>query len=236
MNARHVLPLALALFASPAAAGPPAVCHPIATRGEVGIPVGKDGWTADDPELTPDRVLELARAGLAGSDETFVHMETIRRAVAGVTGIGPRPDVSGRERDRLVAAWLTTLDGAVETARTSARAGEPGALRRLALARFDRAYAAAALRQVGVRTDVDYARELELALAASEDDAAMHLGAAIACLDSRDRAALEHLSHALDAARDGLVLENAVSAAGAYLDARTADELRAEVRRRLGRA
>jgi hypothetical protein len=229
--------LVLAASASPAAAGPPAVCQPIATATEVEMPWDGQGWNAVDPEVGPEAAIDAAIRALRASDDVFAHMETLRRAVVYASGHGKG---QGREKHAGSAERLVARLRADWKAAEREREADPTAERRAraALRRFDLAYAAAALEQVGIDAEVDYDRHLKEALAVRGDDARMHLGAALALwTESGKREVYGHLEAALRGADgDELLARNLATAAGRFVGTDTLDGLRREVRRELGRS
>jgi hypothetical protein len=227
--------LALVLSAAPASAGSSAVCHPIATKTKVSLAWGGAGWNEVDRTVAPDDAIAQALDALRESDDTFLHMEVVRRAVVYVSGHGKDYDKQTR---RATAARLIALlrEDWEETERKSEKAPELRAL--AALRRFDLAYAAAGLDQVGIDVDVDYDAHLTKALAARKADAPMHLGAALALwMRKGQRGVYENLEIALRGAKeDDLLKKNLVNVAGRVLGTKTLDDLGREVQRKLGRS
>ncbi len=230
----------LAGAASTTSAGPPAVCHPIQTRGAVPIHAGPDGWADVARGLTSPEAIERALVLCAASDETFLHMETLRRCVIAITGVGPREDVSkSTQRDlarKLVASLRQRVEAAARAVETK-KGVDAADARRYGLARFDLAYAAAALDQVGVDAGVDYDAEMKESLALCEKDGAMHLGAVLGTWSSGSkRERYESLAAALSLAdEDELLEKNLVSVAAHFFDVDSISGLRARVSKELGR-
>ncbi len=96
----------------PAAApllGPPLVCHAFDIGSARSLPWGAGSFgVAPDYDLAqlPQDSYDL----LAGTDDAFVHMETLRRAVVYVTGLGEgRAPIAPEQRETLIASLLHEL-------------------------------------------------------------------------------------------------------------------------------
>ncbi len=227
----------LAATAEVAAAGPPAICHPFQVKGDLTIPASKDDWSEVAVGLTTEKVVELALAGVAASDDTLVHMETLRRAVVALRGVDPRSAATLAERQRIAATLLTQLEERVASLRRLAETDPRGVARKLALATFDLGFAAAAFTQAGTENKVDYAHHLDGAIAQSEEtDGAMHFGAALAFFGERkgERRALEHFSAALGlVGTDEYLSKNLLETGRRFFETHTLAELRAKIRQEL---
>ena len=245
------LALTLVLAASTADAGPPAVCHPIATRAPISMPWGgwmswgRAGWKNIDRSIEPDVAVARALEALRATDDTFAHMEIVRRAVVYIYGDG-KDGPGRRKRGATAEAFVRSLRDDLDKMLRSA--DEDPKLRRLAaLRRFDVAYAAAGLDQMGILTthgwfadvDVDFHAELKKALEIRPNDGPMHLGAALGLWmgPADEREVYQYLKIALRSADDDELLEkNLLSTAGPFLGTKTLEGFRREVRRKLGRS
>lgn len=228
--------LALSLAAPLALAGPPAVCHPIATAAEVAVPWRGEGWNTVARDVTPEVAARKALDALEKSDDVFAHMEAIRRAVVYLSGHGKG---LGRRKCTGPAEELVTRLRAEVAALVDDGPEKSAEHQRLALRRFDLAYTAAALDQVGIDVDVDVRALFTQALEARPEDARMRLGAALGLWTgpSREREAYRHLAFAIAAAeRDAWLEKNLLGAAAPLLGKHSLADLRREVHRKLGRS
>ena len=176
--------VAFATLAAPLAdAGPPAVCHPIHTKADVGMPWGGSGWNEVARDTAPEVAVERSLLLLAKTDDTFAHMEIIRRTVVYLSGYGK--GLGKNKRKDLARKFVEALrqDGK-ELAVKSARDAE--LIPKAALRRFDAAYATSALDQVGIDVEGDVTRDLDAAMKVRSKDAAMRVGAALAIWTARD--------------------------------------------------
>lgn len=118
--------------APPAAApllGPPLVCHPFDIGSARSLPWGTGSFgVAPDYDLAqiPKDTYDL----LAGTDDAFVHMETLRRAVVYVTGLGEgRAPIAPEQREALIAGLLHELQFDAEAHRAEVDAAREAASR-----------------------------------------------------------------------------------------------------------
>jgi len=128
---------------APAAAwfGPPTLCHPIAIGDGKSLP-WKSGSFGRDPDYDLARVVADTLALLDGSDATFVHMETLRRAVIYLGDRGGEPGKAAAKDTAWRRAECQRLVGALASRTTPSDAA--------ALRWFDLGYARAALDQMGM--------------------------------------------------------------------------------------
>ena len=196
---------------------------------------GGSGWNHVDTKITPETAMAQAIEALGKTDDTLAHMEIVRRAVVYVSGHGK--GMNRRKLPDTAALLVRTLEREAKALERRA-AEEPELLAKAQLARFDYAYAAAGLDQVGIDVDVDYHAELKKILRVRKD-AAMHFGAALALwMHSREqREAYEHLEVAIDAAAEHeLLAKNLVDVAGDFVGADSLEALSREVSAKLGRS
>lgn len=115
----------LTVFAAPAAAGPPFICHPFELGTRTSLPWGTGaGWNTPDPRYDLDRLTDDVTRILTPDLPVTARMETLRRATIYAA------------RDRRVAASLLEA--------LMARASSPSAD---ALVLFDAGFLAEAYRQ-----------------------------------------------------------------------------------------
>lgn len=74
------LALSLLLFAAPAFAGPPLLCHPFQTHGAPSLPWGGSGWNQPRADYDLARLGGDTEALLAPATPVVARMETLRRA------------------------------------------------------------------------------------------------------------------------------------------------------------
>lgn len=74
------LALSMLLFAAPAFAGPPLLCHPFQTHGAPSLPWGGDGWNQARADYDLARLGADTEALLAPATPVIARMETLRRA------------------------------------------------------------------------------------------------------------------------------------------------------------
>ncbi len=99
-------PLVLAgalLFAAPAFAGPPLLCHPFDIAGARSLPWG-EGWNRVDPGYDRARLVADTEALLAPRTPVIVRMETLRRAAIYASANGPVLRALARRLDARIAA------------------------------------------------------------------------------------------------------------------------------------
>ncbi|MHC5211090.1 MAG: hypothetical protein ACYTG2_10265 [Planctomycetota bacterium] len=231
---------------APAPLGPPAICHPIAIGDAVSLPWNGDGSRDQRIDYDLADVVEDTRAVLRGTSDTLVHMETLRRAVIYLTGIGGSAGVQDRDdawRGREIARLVALLKADIVDAQLAAGKDEE-ARRRLALAWFDAGYALCALDQSGKFASWSGGDDglplLEQAATLAPQDGAMSLGLSIAHFGGGrpGRACYAYLDKAVTAADDpeGLLRRNVLYTMGSFLGTIDYDELAAKVRHELERA
>ncbi len=76
----HGLALSMLLFATPAFAGPPLLCHPFQTNGAPSLPWGGNGWNQARAGYDLARLGADTEALLAPATPVIARMETLRRA------------------------------------------------------------------------------------------------------------------------------------------------------------
>ncbi len=239
----------------PALLGPPCLCHPFEIGSAESLPWGDSGEPfARESAYDLDRVVPDTIELLAESDDTLVHMETLRRAVVYLWD-------KRREQPWRVARCHELLDslrasaqlasgdvgGGVDGPRAPSYALVAGddevasRARKRGLYAFDLAFAHAAFRQAGILSEQgDTARWLRLAHDLRGGDGALHLGSAMVAFDA-DRSLREakwvHLDKALRLAddRDSLLSRNLVSVGAHFYEADTRERLEAEVARHVDR-
>ena len=249
--ALRVVPVAAAAPAVPVAAaawGPPAICHPIEIGEARSLPwnAAEAFGTRADYDLKD--VVDDTRAILRGTPDALVHMETVRRAVIYLTGIGGRAhsDVDEAWRAREIARLVDALKADIVDAQLDDGA-DAEAGRRVALAWFDAGYALCALNQAGrhvqgLGPEADVTTGLVMVGKAATllpQDGTVQLGASIAHFGEGrpDRACYAHLDRALQAVDDpdGLLRRNVLATMGGFLGAKDHDELARKVRAALER-
>lgn len=194
--------------ASPAAAGPPLLCHPFEIAGARSLPWGDaHSWSGASPAYRLSNLVADTEALLAGPTDVIVRMETLRRAAIYASR---DPDVAAR----LFAA----LTGRAQRAEQS---GRPDAL-----AYLDAGYYIEALRQAStlerqpgfaerapmlgaiVRGSDGYALAAK-ALALRQGDPAMEFAAALIAAERRPGDYARHAERArAGASRDALLAMN----------------------------
>jgi hypothetical protein len=234
---------------APAPLGPPAVCHPIDIGDARSLAWNGDGAWEQRTDYNIALVVDDTRSVLGGTTDTLVHMETLRRAVIYLTGIGGGDADAGSAgkddawRTRESARLVTALKADIVDAQLG-EAEDKQARRRLALAWFDAGYALCALEQAGHRAQgagrADGLALLERAAALAPRDGAMSLGLSIAYFGGGrpGRTCYAYLDKAVTAADDpdGLLRRNLLNTMGSFLGADNHDELAAKVRAELERA
>ena len=233
--------LALVSFATtpapavaPLAAGPPAICFPIDIGEAASLPWDSGRRSAMDDAYDLARLARDTRGILEGSDDTLVHMETLRRAVVYVAESPAESSAKRTARCEELFSMLrrrvvqVEIDAARDASVTDAVRG---------LVWFDLGYAQGALEQVGFGDEDRGDGALWQAARLRGDDGAVHLGAALALWrgGSRGELSREHLASAIELATEDHVLlrRNLVQTAGTFLGKHTYDELAAEVRRQV---
>jgi hypothetical protein len=218
--------------------GSPVICHAMDTGTELVLPFG-GGAFGVDKSFDRRRTVALTESALASSDDSFVHMETLRRAIVYLAQGGDSPgDGAAEQLFEMVQARCESTLEAVSTASAKEVAGARSAW---ALAAFDLAWTLEGLAECGVRprTSWDPQRCVQLALTARPDDPALRLGAAILCLVRGDQSTLYvHLERALAGVHEAsdLLGRNISNTIGEFLGARRHDDLAALVARALDRA
>ncbi len=207
---------------APALWGPPVLCHPIAfAEGEVpSLPFGDSAF---DTNWFFDRstVVDLTSEAIEARQDTFFHMETLRRALIYLAW-GDDPQT------KEIESLVLMLEGRVQIAqRALESAPEEGQLvarRALGLAAFDLAWTLEGLiecrRNLNPRTSAARDAALELALAHRPDDQAVHLGAAIlSFMRDDDQALYHHLGRALQGVEDEscLLARNVKTSIGPFM-------------------
>ena len=235
------LAAALALAAVPLAAaplpvfGPPAICHPIDIGEARSLPWRGEHSFDAAPDYDVGRTVDDTLAILRASNDTLVHMETIRRATIYLTGMeGASAGKSSEWRQEQVTRLVSALQ-------TEARAIQARAEQTTAdgLRLFDYGYLLAALSQSGrvQALAADHASEQGPALARAAqlrpDDGALHLGFALATYSHNGGTpeCYAHLERAVALATDpdGLLRRNLMSTMGGFLGANSYDDLAAKV-------
>jgi hypothetical protein len=237
--------------ALPALLGPPALCHPIDIGDAHSLPwKGQEAWgRLADYDLA--RVVEDTRAVLRGTPDTLVHMETARRAVIYLSGIGGGDKRETKQGDAHDAAWrareIARLVGALKADIVDAQlddGNDAEAARRLGLAWFDAGYVLCVLEQSGQRAPAAGYENglalLEQAAALLPNDGGLCLGLSIAHFGGGrpGKACSVYLDKVVAAADDpdGLLRRNLLGTMGMFLGTKTYDELAAKVRSTLERA
>ena len=213
-HTRNLKLIALALlsapliFARPALAGPPLLCHPFDISGAQSLPWGDaQSWTAERSDYDVSRLVADTEKLLVPGTPVIVRMETLRRAALYAS------------RDPKVASnLLTTLTGKVHA---SNRAKSPDAL-----AYFDAAYIIEALRQVGMLgeargfadrapamrdlvKDLDGYALIQKSLLVQPDDPSLEFAAALIASDRHRGAYQQHADRArAGAKKDALLAKN----------------------------
>ena len=220
---------------APAAWGPPVLCHRLDIGDAESLPFG-EGAFGRDPALAREDVTTRTLAVLEASDDAFVHMETVRRAVVLLA--------HGRleEEKRLTGELLTALETRARTLAGADGQGDarPARARRAGLAAFDVAWALQALEESGHLPRPADAIEgwVEKALAGRGDDARMAMGVSVLCFaQGEDRMMYEQLEVALaDPDTEGLLAENLGRTMQKFLGVGSRRQLDDLVARKLGRA
>ncbi len=205
-------------------AGPPAVCHPIQIGDSQSLPFGKDAF-AKISKFPLHQVAPSTLKILAGSDDTLLHMETIRRAVIYL------------QQDRKMGQdFLAMLQ------KHAAGAGKEISREKRGLLWFDLGYAQGAFRQYSrkrysVAGDTVVAN-LEKAVSLRPQDGALYLGAALASWGIQRGIQYRFLDRALQLSDDPCTLlrENLLSIGKHFMGAETHEQLQAKVREQLGQA
>lgn len=200
--------LVCAVVATPAAAGPPLLCHPFDIEGARSLPWGDArSWTAVSPAYRVSNLVTDTEALLAQPTAVIVRMETLRRAALYAS------------RDPAIAARLfAALTGRAQRA---AQAGKPDPL-----AYLDAGYYIEALRQVAqLQSSHQFGEHApmlgaiirgmdgyELTVKAVElrpGDPALEFAAALIAADRRPDAYARHADKArAGASRDALLARN----------------------------
>ncbi len=218
--------LAAILFVTPLRAGPPLICHQIDIGDAKSLPWGKDAFDkrgSYDVNQLPKDTLAI----LTADASILVRMETLRRAAVYV---GQNREVAETLLGQLMARIID-----------AEAAGKPDAL-----AYFDAGYLSGCYDQCGVETAFGPAAQrgdgrgasgyawLTRAIAIGGESKAipqMHLGAALALADSREKAAQkEHIRAALVAGvGNDSKAERSLLEWIAIINGTTLDSLRAEL-------
>jgi len=232
--------LALSVLAAPSSAGPavhrgpPVVCHRLEIGDAPSLPFGEGAFGRDGSFDLSDLV-EKTHALLESSDDTFVHMETLRRAVVYVTG--GRPDGHKARKgdiDGLVGTLEKRMDGLRWAAAVATPEDEVAARRAWGLAAFDLAWTLEGLSEMGhkPRNSKQAGAWLQVAVSARPGDAALRLGASIVCFARGERQGqYVHLDRALAAidSPSGLLGRNISNTMGSFLGTRDHAELATRV-------
>lgn len=202
---RHAVAASVLIIstASVVLAGPPLICHPFDIGTARSLPFGDTtrNWRAVDPSYDRTRLVDDTLALLRPSTPVVVRMETLRRAIAYVSG----------DRSRAEALLAAVQARAVKSPTNDAEA----------LALFDAAYLVDAYQQMkGYGTGLDaltggadgYAM-LRVAMQRRPGDPAMHLAAALMTSAGERRPMYAaHVQKARDGARaDALLARNVAS-------------------------
>jgi hypothetical protein len=191
-------PMALALLATAAWAGPPLLCFPFETGGAPSLPWrDAHGWKGSKHDYDHARLLPDTLALLGAEVPTLARMETLRRAALYAKDGG-----SG-------AALLEALDARAEKARGAEHA----------LALFDAGFAQATLSQAGAvgpgghEAPAGAYRKIQDAVRERGGDPAMEYAAALVNHDGVHRdIAYEHLRRAVGGAPAGSPLARTLTA------------------------
>jgi hypothetical protein len=218
--------------------GPPIICHALDAGTELVLPLGAGAFDVDT-SFDRRRTVALTESALALSDDSFVHMETLRRAVVYLAQQNDSP--GGRAADELFEMVQARCESTLEAVSTASAKEVAGARAAWALAAFDLAWTLEGLAECGVRprTSWDPQRCVQLALTARPDDPALRLGASILCFARGDTSTLYvHLDRALAGVHGAsdLLGRNISNTMGSFLGARRHDDLVALVARALDRA
>jgi len=230
-------------WVAPPLAGPPAICHPIDIGNARSLPWG--GWGKFDVDNSYarndlERLVDDTIGILISSDDTFVHMETIRRSVIYMTGIGhSETSKSSAWAAKTLDDLVTELKSRLTTAMFE-QAGEAGAKELMALRSFDIGYLQAAFRQASHVGDQGGGEQyLAHAIELQPENGAMRLGAALAMYGhgTADKACFEHLGAAIALADDasGNLHANLMGTFGHFLGTDTHAELARKVHEHLKR-
>ncbi len=162
---------ALALY------GPPAICHPLRIGKARSLP-WKDvnQLKGIDPDFDLDNLVSQTTEILAASDDSFVHMETLRRATLYLAPMQKKFDQD--QRCKVQIELEKQLQESLRQAlalRKDGRADD----RREALCWFDIAYLRGTMEQINIDADDDIQGPLQHALKLQPKDIGMHLGASL---------------------------------------------------------
>jgi len=212
---------ALVLAALPSAPpaqpfGPPAICNPLRIGRADSLPwrgFNKLNGYVESFEISAlaDRTAEI----LASSDDSIVHMETIRRAALYLNSKPSswHPSSSNADRKKSLRALQGRLRAALSESIDKRKSGRPDPQRE-ALASFDIAYLRGALGQLGLDADGDFEEPLERALELAPKDTGMLLGAALLHFRSDEQWSYLDRAIRLTEDDDGDLRWNIVSTAG----------------------
>lgn len=191
------------VFASPALAGPPLLCHPFEIGAARSLPWdGSSSWFHTRADYNLANLVADTEALLTSSTPVVVRMETIRRAAIYATS------------DRAVATTLLTRLEARARANGDALASLDAALLTETFRQLAALTHSAALRErAAVAKTVVGARDgralMEKAIAARPSDAAVQFAAALMMADKDRRAYEDHARKArAGAGSDGLLARN----------------------------
>ncbi len=207
---RHGLALSALLFAGPALAGPPLLCHPFDTAGAPTLEWAGKGWNQAQGDYDLGQLSDRTEALLSAQTPVIARMETLRRAAIYASRDG---DALRQLSDRLQA-------------RMKAAEGRDA----MALALFDAGYFLETIQEIdrlqdydmpgigwvdrevlrALLTQPDGSTRIDEALALRPDDAGLRFAAAlVATADGRESDLAKHARQArADATRDRLLALN----------------------------
>lgn len=204
---RVALVLPMLLFATPALAGPPLLCHPFDTAGAPTLPWGGRGWNDARDDFDLARLGDRTEALLTAHTPVIARMETLRRAAI----YASRDGETLRDLANRLQARIKSADG------VDAKA----------LALFDAGYFLETLQEIdrlqdydmpgigwvdrqmlrALLTQPDGSASIDQALVLRPDDAGLHFAAAmVATADERVSDLARHAPRALAVAQQDQLL------------------------------
>lgn len=194
---RPAVALIACLFAAPALAGPPLLCHPFDTAGAPTLDWGGDGWNQARPDYDLATLADRTETLLAPETPVIARMETLRRAAiyasrdgAALRDLAARLETRVKAADDAEARALALFDTGyfLETLQEIDRLQDydmPG------IGEVDRVVLRALL------TQPDGSLRIDQAVALQPDDAGLRFAAAlVATADGRDADLVAHARRA----------------------------------------
>lgn len=157
--------------------GPPAICHPLRIGKARSLPwQDVDQLIGIDPNFDLENLVKQTIEILADSDDSIVHMETLRRATL---YLAPMQKKFEQDQRRKVQLELEEeLQNSLQRALALRKQGRADDQRE-ALSWFDIAYLRGTMKQINIDADTDIRGPLQHALDLQPKDIGMHLGASL---------------------------------------------------------